>query len=262
MKSQQGLPAVTRRNWGTRRSVRTFYFPSSVKGGFTRAEAFALVFAVALLSMICLPMAASSSARTEQAICLNNLRLIGQALHVWGRDHGDRLPWRTPEEEGGTMPSIGTKPAEIWREIMSLTNELVSPVVLSCPSDSRVRVATKWTDDQDCGFFNPRFRTQAVSYFVGLDVFPEFASYPLAGDRNLRVDYSFAQCSSRIFGVQGISSDFRFGFGVAGWTNGLHETKGNILFNDGRVKMTSPSEFSQIWFVNEDNGVAHILLPR
>src|SRR5438876_1984416 len=165
----------------------------SSERAFTRLELAAVLAAALLLAALALPVLANTKPRADRVTCLNNLRLIGRAEHIWANDHNDSLPWRVDVSEGGTQHTGGLQ-NNAWFNYGKMSNELATPTILACPSDPSVRVARNFSNSP-AGFFNPGLRNNAVSYFIGLDTYvtsPYFqlttASGGLAGDRNLQVD--------------------------------------------------------------------------
>jgi type II secretory pathway pseudopilin PulG len=238
--------------------------------GFTRIELLVVLATLCLITTLALPLLANNRERSLRVLCVNNLRLAGQAMHQWSTEQSGRMPWRTPWCEGGTFPAScsGSPPAwvsgglnnNLWFQWAWLSNELQSPKILLCPSDISKRSANTWSGSPDGGFLHPNYRNGSVSYFIGLDVFPESRSSLLAGDRNVIFDLPNQSCSSRITVTQGL------GFGpAAGIGAGMHVAEGNFLFTDGRVDELSSGgfvksgrdTFSRI----DDNGTSHYLPP-
>jgi hypothetical protein len=62
--------------------------------------------------------------RSESAKCINNLKQIGLAARVYAADHQDAYP----------------------KAFLDLTNELVTPGILHCPSDTDRPELTEWSD--------------------------------------------------------------------------------------------------------------------
>ena len=58
-----------------------------------------------------------------QNACVNNLKQIGLAARVWSNDHGEKFP-----------PDLRT-----------MSNELISPLILICPGDKTHTAAADWT---------------------------------------------------------------------------------------------------------------------
>lgn len=250
---------------------------SESSSGLTRIELLAVLASLALLVAVALPALANNRERSSRVLCLNNLRLTGQGIQLWQTEHGGRLPWRTPWCEGGTMPfgpsggCTGTSPAWIsgglnnnaWFQWLSLSNELRSPKILTCPSDSQKRPAADWDAAPTGGFLHPSIRGAAVSYLIGLDVFAQDQAGLVAGDRNVRFSSMATSCSS---GVAPAGSLDIGGSGppTFGLTSALHVEAGNFLFTDGSVEELSSQGFGrriQSIYAGQDNGAAHYLSP-
>jgi prepilin-type processing-associated H-X9-DG protein len=195
-----------------------------------------LLATVVLLFIWVLPLLAQGKARTEWMTCFNNLRVLGQAVHVWGDDHKGNVPWRTLRSEGGTMPDSGTKPGVAWIEWMSFSNHLDSPAFLVCPSDKNRKIALTW-DLEERGLFNSNFRDNAVSYFAGMEAFANAPRGLVAGDRNIRYLGFGGSCSARVNNIFTIHE--RSTESSARWTNSIHGVYGNLLFHDGSVERHS-----------------------
>ena len=241
---------------------------------FTRLELVAALAALGLLALLALPALANQRERSTRVLCVNNLRLAGQGLAQWGTEHGGRLPWRTPWCEGGTQPNVvcpagsslppwasGGFYNNAWFQWAWISNELASPKILACPSDSQRRPASQWTVSPNGGFLHANYRNNAVSYLSGLDVFPETPDGLVAGDRNVRFNRSADFCSSGIGPVPGLTSGPPGSFGIGG---GLHVEAGNYLFTDGRVEELSSQAFVPRWLKHnggQDNTTLHSLVP-
>src|SRR5262249_22041713 len=61
--------------------------------------------------------------RTSSIACVNNLKQFGLAVHMWALDNGDSNP-----------PNV-----------LSMSNELVTPKILLCPADTNRPVAANWS---------------------------------------------------------------------------------------------------------------------
>jgi type II secretory pathway pseudopilin PulG len=226
---------------------------------FTRLELAAMLAALGLLALLALPVLANQRGRSARVLCLNNLRLAGQAFQQWGTEHGGRLPWRTPASELGTMGNPLANNA--WFQWSWISNELRTPKILACPSDAPKTAASTWSLSPNGGFLYPTYRNKSVSYLIGLDVFPESPDGLVAGDRNVRFNL-VGNCSAGLTGVPGLASGPAGSFGIGG---GLHVEAGNYLFTDGRVEELSSEAFVARWLettgANDDNGSAHYLTP-
>jgi type II secretory pathway pseudopilin PulG len=225
---------------------------------FTRVDGLVMVLLVGFLFAVLLPALANTQARSERLQCLNNLRLIARAFQIWGADHGDYRPWRVAESEGGT--SRQNKAGNVWYELSWVSNELVTPTILVCPSDTETRrIALDFSSRAEGGLLHFNYRNNAVSYFLALDTFPELPDVVLAGDRNLQVDGVNGGCSSGINNATVI----RKPPSNAGWTNSIHRFSGNLVFDDGHLEETSTAELHKLVpRPGDDNGIDHLLMPR
>lgn len=158
-------------------------------------------------------------------MCLNNLRQIGNAFSMWKADHGEEYPFYLNVAQGGTVGS--PLAPNIFYQFSVLTNELRTPKVLACPTDSRVRVAKDFSNGPG-GFFNPGFANNAVSYFLTHPNRGPSTSEILAGDRNVN-GAGGGGCS--FFG-----SIMRVPFSTSGWSYNLHGHSGNVALSGGEAK--------------------------
>ena len=211
--------------------------------------------------------------RSLRVLCVNNLRLAGQAYQQWGTEHAGQLPWRTLWCEGGTMPTAavncpGSPPPWLagglnnncWFQWSWLSNEMRSPKILACPSDSQRNPAENWGSGAD-GFLTVNHLNLAVSYFIGLDVFGTDRRGVISGDRNVRFTLGGGACSS---GVR-YNGSLNFVPNSTGIGTGLHVEAGNFLFTDGSVEELSSQGFASRWVSmnpGDDGGTSHFLTPN
>jgi hypothetical protein len=224
--------------------------------------------AIAFLAVVALPLLASNKSRSEQMSCLSNLQQIGRAVHLWGNDHADRTPWFTPLTEGGTRETLGMGNLlryNAYYQMGWLSNELVTPKMLVCPSDLDVggprRMASNFSAlDPQGGFFTIGYRDSSLSYFVGLHA--DFGSprSVLSGDRNIRWDALNSPC---FLGVPAEMISYNLGKASALWTNAIHGPTGNLLYIDGAAEELSITGFQRAMGIpfESDNGSHHILAP-
>ena len=113
--------------------------------------------------------------------------------------------------------------AEVFRHFRTMSNELSTPNVLVCPSDTRTAA------------LNFSVLSNAnVSYFVGLDALDTFPELLLAGDRNLMTN-----------GVPVGSGLLVLTTNVTlGWTATMHKNNGNVVLGDGSVQMMTSGRLS------------------
>jgi prepilin-type processing-associated H-X9-DG protein len=250
--------APPRRRYGAVKGRRF----SRIAAAFTRLDLLAILAGVAIMGLVALPLMAGSKPRGERVACLNNLRQLGVAWNLWAGEHGNRYPWRTSLANGGTsMHPLMNNP---WLHFSWISNELRTPKVLTCPSDTPRRTAADFSAEPDKGLLNGSIRNDCLSYFIGLDSLAEWPMHWLSGDRNVRFA-SFSACSS--------GARFAASFAIsratqtvvapvdAGWTNNMHGNSGNVLFTDGRVEELSNDGFRKSIIHNDDNNSVHLLIP-
>jgi len=231
---------------------------SAFERAFTRAELLVILAVLTLLALIALPALANNRPRSARIICANNLRQIGMAMQLWGNDHGDRPPYEVELAEGGTRRH--PLAANTWFHFAWLSNELASPQLLLCPTDSG-KPAHDFTGNPSSGYLHPNFANRATSYFLTYRIFASSLRVQ-AGDRNVRFNAGTAGCSvfNAAWAISGpyAGSDY-------GWTNGLHERAGNYLAFDGSVEQASNQGFRDV--INQgslggDNTSLHFSVPR
>jgi hypothetical protein len=230
---------------------------------FNRLELLALISTFFLLMLVSVPLGANVRTRTDRLVCEANLGKLGHAYHLWASEHGDQNPFLVGTNDGGIF---GVPLANnIWFQYAWISNELVNPGVLACPSDrGTTRVASDFSNKADGGFLNPTYRNNAVSYFLGLHSFFYSPRSILSGDRNVGGTVLNIPCTRA-----GLPFTVRFG-GVGGvgnppfavWTNSIHGLTGNLLFNDGSVQETSSMDLgSALGGPETELSQIHALVP-
>jgi len=209
---------------------------------FTRLDLAMVLAALGLLSGIAWPVLAGNKQRSEQVSCLGNLRQIGRAVQLWGSDHDDRTPWFTPVIDGGTRESPDPLKNAAFFQMGALSNDLVTPKMLVCPSDVGVGAPRKMASnfsaaDPNGGFFTLGYHNAALSYIIDLHSYFWLPRYILSGDRNIRWDNPNALCALGFSGTtlangSPVQADIY-------WTNAIHGETGNILYTDGSVEHLS-----------------------
>jgi type II secretory pathway pseudopilin PulG len=205
------------------RQVHAFH-----RDGFGRIELLAVLAALSLLLAIVLPALANDRDRSSRIVCANNLRQVGAALDLWGNERGDKPPWELTTANGGTQshPLAGNA----WFQFLWLTNELSSPKVLACPSDTRRPAAQNFGNSPELGYVHPSARNNATSYLLSHS-YRESPDVLIAADRNLGFDYPNSNCNrfGTVPNVSAWSANFR-------WDTNLHQNSGHILRMDGSVE--------------------------
>jgi hypothetical protein len=227
---------------------------------FTRTELAASVAAVLLLALIATSAAINTKADSKRLICFNNLRLVGRGLMIWAGNHNQQFSWRTSVNDGGSYSGFGSpKPGNAWFEYLWQSNELVTPKILACPSDSAAKRASDWSQ-----YISFSFRAFATSYGLDVDASIDAPRSWLSADRNMRADFSGGGCSTGINAVDSIVV-YPYAYNLA-WTNAMHGFFGHVLTTDGRVEFTSTARLREVvtgpGIDDGGSGVIHFLKAR
>src|ERR1700710_784913 len=110
--------------------------PKIRPSGLTLLEVLMVIAGVMIIMAVVLPALVPSHqmSRSLRIQCLNNLKQTGLAYRVWEGDNGDKFPMVTSETNGGTMEF--TTGANEWRHFQIMSNELSTPRVLWCPTET------------------------------------------------------------------------------------------------------------------------------
>lgn len=178
--------------------------------GFTFIELLVVIAIISILVGLLLPVLAKAKRQAERAQCINHLRQMGIAFHLFANEHQNRFPMQTSTNEGGSFEYLPNPspllPTRSHLHLASLARELQTPKLLICPGDKNRLAATNFT----------RLKETNVSYFV-FNATPMMPTRLLGTDRNL-VSTQGAEPGGRLE-----------------WTSELHKP-GNALFADGHVE--------------------------
>jgi prepilin-type N-terminal cleavage/methylation domain-containing protein len=189
--------------------------------GLTLVELIVVMAVLAVLALMLLPTKGGSKHRAQRIACISNLKLIGLEFRIYANDNEERFPthgWR----EHAALIDRDPHPRQVFT---SLSNELVTPLVLACPSDPR-KPARDWSTLANVN----------ISYFVGLDAAPELPMMLLAGDRNLTTNGT--PVGPGLFPLTTNT--------MLGWSTELHRLSGNVVMGDGSVQPSTSTRFLEM----------------
>ena len=173
------------------------------KKAFTLIELLVVIAIIAILAAMLLPALAAAKRKAQKINCVNNLKQCGLAFRLWQQDNGDKNPMQVSYTSGGAndnlMRASGTSPLAAANlnpamAFMVMSNELSTPKVCYCPSDSyssQPSVNFSYTNFVYCN--PPTTAAPATkangpghcSYFVNGDAADVDPQLILDGDRNI-----------------------------------------------------------------------------
>jgi len=232
------------------------------KAAFTLIELLVVIAIIAILAAMLLPALAAAKRKAQRINCVNNLKEIGLAFKVWEGDNGDKYPMALPSINGGAMEqstslTIGLGIQKIF-QVMS--NELSTPKILYCTSDSTFNAATN---------FNGIANASTVSYFVGQAATEGNPQNIIAGDRNIATSTINNPSSANIaswtgYGIYYQAPNYQNYLSLAWSINDLHQKVGDIALTDGSVQQVTVSGLQTALIANTNGltGIPGFTFPR
>jgi len=204
--------------------------------GFTLIELLVVIAIIIILASLLLPALSRAKEQARLAKCTNNLKQIAIGTRTFGLDNEGKVPWHVPASDGGTYGAA----AAAWRDFTALSNEIKTPQVIVCPSDTKTKSGvSSWVE-----LAQAANQSNAVSYFVGLDCYELAPGAPVAGDRHLSGGLADT-CSS--VGATAINCwEYKTNNTAMKWTNAIHGLQGNIALNDASVQRTRKKDLQEL----------------
>ncbi|HSY19025.1 MAG TPA: prepilin-type N-terminal cleavage/methylation domain-containing protein [Candidatus Acidoferrales bacterium] len=240
----------------------------SKKSAFTLIELLVVIAIIAILAAMLLPALAAAKKKAQKISCTNNNKQVMLAVKVWAGDNNDRYANQVAATAGGASDYVGhgttaTTHLNPGMVFMVMSNELSTPKVCYCPSDSYNRTIANsfgYTNFVQCTppgngtlASSPVNNPGALSYFINGDAADTDPQMLVTGDANMGFAGSTTANSPANFafiassgspttpgqGSQATLTSAAWAASTTAWAwtaNENHAKSGNIGLADGSVQ--------------------------
>ncbi len=233
------------------------------KKAFTLIELLVVIAIIAILAAMLLPALAAAKKKAQKISCVNNVKQVGLAFRIWSGDNQDKYPTALARASGGAQEYVqySTTAAVALNPVMPfmvMSNELSTPKVAYCPSDSIRSQPTNFNFSfvgvASAAAYPPTGMPNVggCSYFINGNASESDPQLIISGDANIGSSGATASGAANfMFGAAAGTSAVSAQTWTAAnnpwggatfwsWTaNEQHQKTGNILLADGSVQSVS-----------------------
>ncbi len=244
------------------------------KKAFTLIELLVVIAIIAILAAMLLPALAAAKKKAQKIACVNNVKQVMLSVKLWAGDNSDRYCTQVGTASGGASEYLShggaalVSPVNPAMAFMVMSNELGTPKVCYCPSDSyHANPANSFSYTANPVAFvlctAPTATTKAgasaggaLSYFINGDASESDPQMIVTGDANLgsaslaaansAANYGFIataaapQTASISYSATMTAASMAAATTAWAWTTGeMHQKSGNIGLSDGSVQSVS-----------------------
>jgi prepilin-type N-terminal cleavage/methylation domain-containing protein len=226
---------------------------SQKRSAFTLIELLVVIAIIAILAGMLLPALAKAKARAQRINCVSNLKQVGVGFRLYSNDNSGQYP-------------KDTVAGQCWSNFAQAGNEITSPKVLVCPSDTyvprgNITIPTDFTAGTNGFIRGPVAEDNVLSYFYGTSAAETAPNTLLTGDRNIN-NSTLSTTANNGWFYAGKFAPFNQNATLAacGWNVYLHNLNGNVGLGDGSVQqMTTGALGAQ--FNASDDPINNISFP-
>jgi prepilin-type N-terminal cleavage/methylation domain-containing protein len=204
---------------------------------FTLIELLVVIAIIAILAALLLPALAAAKRKAQRINCVSNIKQVGIAFRLWEGDNGDKYPMAVSTAQNGAKEKIysnGNSASAgygVTNVFCVMSNELSTPKILYCPSDSARSATTNFPSLAN--------DSQSLSYFVCGDAMETYPQMIMDGDRNIGALPGTQNTPAITTNVLGVAWG---GVGNVWWawsTVDMHLRVGNIGMADGSAQQVT-----------------------
>ncbi len=202
--------------------------------------------------------------KAQRTRCQANLKQISLSLIMWAGDNDGRFPWQEPQVQNlSRLPvTIAATPQQPWQYFQTISNELGSPPLLTCPADTFRQPAASFSGTSN-SIASPGFQNKSVSYFIGLNGRLKNAQAIQLGDRHMVRDNGPAFRDGTTGKVVDVDPQH-----AKWWSDPFsrfHQEGGNLAFYDGSVRFHNSAQLQDALQKARDaygTNANHFLFPQ